>query len=670
MSDISIPGVTNTYNTDSMIEELMRLERIPLNRMEEQLKEYEFEQKSWRELNVTLSRFRESAKELYGFQNPFNERVAESSDPDFLTATASREAIESTSEVEIIQLAKADRFLSSSLDEDYRLDAGTYSFQIGEDELSVRFRGGSLKSFADTINRRSNGLLRASVVRNTADTQILSLESSRTGVENRLFFDEDTVPLAVDLGLIRENKNELYEFLPLVTDIREWEKPLSEDGFVELPTGVTFKPGTEGRIPTSLNHAQSSGKVIEFTVNITMIPEDLIDETGPPPGPAIPATGEIIFEDLTVFSESSKVDIPEWESPPPPPRTDDLSVFFLQEGTRIIPVDPIPSGVSSRTYRINLDDKVGSLSSFNIRNNNTHREISVSGIKIYDPEARGDYEPSNPISTAQDSIIHVDGIPITRNSNQIDDVVPGVTLSLKRETRDPVNLEIGPDREIVKEEIINFIGTYNRIVAEINILTGSDPAIIEQIEYFTAEEKENAMEKLGLYQGDSTLIQMKGRFQRIMMEPYTTEAEQDLSLLAQIGISTNSAGGGGLDTTRLRGYLEIEEDKLDKLLEEQFPAIKDLFGFDTDGDLIIDSGVAYELDNYAKSYVETGGIISYKVTSLDTRIERANDDIDDYNVKLETREDELRREYGMMEGALSRMRDSTRALDNLNRNNN
>ncbi|MBI9103401.1 MAG: flagellar filament capping protein FliD [Spirochaetales bacterium] len=670
MSDISIPGVTSKYNTDSMIDELMRLERIPLTRMENQVEDYEFERQAWKDLNLNLSKFRDSSKKLYGFQNPFNERVATSSDSDYLTATANRDSMEGSSEIEIIQLAKADRLLSSSLDEDYRIESGTYSFQVGDDEVSIRFRGGSLKSFADTINRRSGGLLRASVVRNTANTQILSLEASKTGAENRLFFESDSIELAKELGLIEEVRNELIELGPEPADFREWERPLDSSSLsISASGGVTLPPVTEGKIPLSMSGSQLAGKILEYTLDVQVLPEQIAAVETPPPGPSIPPTGSIEFGDISIFSATSKVDIPAWEPPLPPPRTDDLSVFFLQEGDRVVSLDNIPAGeTSSRTYRIELNDKVGSLSSFNIRNNNTHREVSVSGIKIYDPNARGDYVPANPISTARDSIINIDGIPITRDSNQIEDVVPGVTLNIKRESDEPITLDVGPDRELVKEDIINFVGTYNRVVAEINILTGSDTDIIDQLDYFTSEEKEDARKKLGLYQGDSTLRQMKSRLQRIMMEPYTTSAEQSLALLAQVGISTNSASGG-YDSTRMKGYLEIEEDTLDASLESLFEPIKELFGQDSDGDLIIDSGVAYELDNYAKSYVETGGIISYKVSSLDTRIDNTKDDIDDYNDKLETKEQQLRTEYGMMEGALESMQDSTRALNNLNNNN-
>ena len=38
MSDISIPGVTSKYNTDKMIDALVKAERVPLDRLNEDVK--------------------------------------------------------------------------------------------------------------------------------------------------------------------------------------------------------------------------------------------------------------------------------------------------------------------------------------------------------------------------------------------------------------------------------------------------------------------------------------------------------------------------------------------------------------------------------------------------------------------------------------------------------
>jgi flagellar hook-associated protein 2 len=91
------------------------------------------------------------------------------------------------------------------------------------------------------------------------------------------------------------------------------------------------------------------------------------------------------------------------------------------------------------------------------------------------------------------------------------------------------------------------------------------------------------------------------------MDPYPTSLGRELSLLAQVGISTNSSSfGGSLDATKLRGYIEINEQTLDAALTEKLDAVKELFGSDTNNDLVVDSGVAFAIDAYTRGFTQTG----------------------------------------------------------------
>jgi flagellar hook-associated protein 2 len=153
-----------------------------------------------------------------------------------------------------------------------------------------------------------------------------------------------------------------------------------------------------------------------------------------------------------------------------------------------------------------------------------------------------------------------------------------------------------------------------------------------------------------------------------MMDPALAPlAEGDLIMLAQIGITTDSRKGGssGYDASRMRGYLEIDEAALDKALEENFEGVKAIFGSDTDGDLIVDSGVSYKLDQYIKAFVETGGIIALKTRTLDQQITDQKKLIATLEQQLLAKEEELKRQYGLMEGALNTMNSTSNSLNNL-----
>ena len=48
---ISIPGVTDKYKTNDLVEALMETERIPLKREQNQLEVYQSQQNAWRDVN-------------------------------------------------------------------------------------------------------------------------------------------------------------------------------------------------------------------------------------------------------------------------------------------------------------------------------------------------------------------------------------------------------------------------------------------------------------------------------------------------------------------------------------------------------------------------------------------------------------------------------------------
>jgi flagellar hook-associated protein 2 len=141
-------------------------------------------------------------------------------------------------------------------------------------------------------------------------------------------------------------------------------------------------------------------------------------------------------------------------------------------------------------------------------------------------------------------------------------------------------------------------------------------------------------------------------------------------MLAQIGISTFFIGpNAGYNQSGLRGYLQIDEKKLDAAIEQHLPAIRQLFGSDTSGDMIIDSGVAYNIDSVSKPFVETGGIISLKTGTLDSRISQDKRRIDTMDRQLAAKEAELKVQYSRMENAFSRMEQMTSSLENFSRQN-
>jgi len=664
MSDITIPGVTSKVDTQKIIDALMEVERQPLKRMQTDADLLTKRKTAWQDFNRALTTRREGARGLYGFENPFNDRIVDSSDGSSITATASRQAIDETLSVAVKRVATADRFLSRSLARDFAVGAGEYVFSVGGKEIRLAYSGGSLKDFADALTRKGGDLLRASVVNDTKDTQVLVIESRKTGAENRLVFSGAAAELGLQTGMLARKLSASRE-LPLTErSLAAWATTLDPSQY-KLSDGVlTLEPGAELKIPVQPSVALDERMVLELSVKVEVLPDTYRAPT-PPAGPRVPDTGAIEFGGVRIESGKSQAPLPEWQAPKPPARVDDPQVLFLESGGKVVSLPPLADSAEFQKVTVEVGKLAGSLDSLDLRNRNTHRRISITDVALVDVTQRGDYVPANAVSEAADAVLSLDGVEVSRPANVIDDVVPGVTLTLKAPSKGNVELSVHRDAEGIKTTVLSLVGAYNRIITDVDVLTRKDAAVIDQAGYLTDDEKKKASERLGLLTGETTLANLKSSLQQIMMNPYPTSRSRDLTLLAQIGIATDlRRPGSGIDKTRLRGYLEVDEAKLETAIAAWPDAVRELFGNDTDGDLAVNAGVAYSLDALLRPYVQTGGILANRIAGADTLIARNSREISDYQKHLTDYEAELKRKYGIMEGALSEMEKNSQTLKN------
>jgi len=663
MSDIYIPGVKSRLGSEKIVEDLMRVERIPKDRALQQIEAYKLERGYWQELGRRITTLRESVRSLYSFQNPFAERKALSSDEAIVSATATRQAVEQEKTFVVKQIAKADRFLSNPLDSSFRVEAGTYTFRVGKNEISFDYRGGTLKDFTEVLNRRGKGTIRAAVLNVEKGKQSLILESLITGAENRLTFSGAAESLARSVGITEQGPEE--KILPEKADV--------------FPEDLTVTAGDTKTInfPEAAQELSANkGMVLRFESSTKVIPPGVDVPETPPSGPEIPGAGSVSFGGITIDNDPSSVPLPEWEPSPAPERVDDMDFISLvfTDGTKAaLPLIKDSDGFISSG--VNLDEITAgrTIASLEITNNNTHRDISIRNVEIINTAPRPDTKPANALSTAQDAILVMDGIEIRRPSNEIDDLIPGVKITAKTASPDEVTISVVPDREAAKEAIITMVGNYNRLIGELNVLTRNDERVIHELTYFTPEEQAEMRKRLGVFAGDSMLSQFRNNLLQAVTGSYLTQSGPDLSMLAQIGIGTDVRRSGattGYDPSRLRGYLEIDEKVLDAALQGDLRPIQQLFGYDTDGDFIVDSGVSFNMETLLKPYVETGGIISLKTGTIDSKIKQEERTIVTLDRQLEAKEAALRRQYNQMEDAYSRMEKMGTSLDNFSRQSN
>jgi len=679
MAGLNIPGVTDTYNTNDTIEKLMKVERIPLTREQNQLETLKAEKDAWREINSRLSTLRDSTKSLYSFENPFSNKLTTSSEENAITAEASRTADIQSFKIDVLQPASSDRLLTDELEKDYKVEKGIYTFKVGEKKVSVNWKGGSLKDFSDALNKRSNGTIKTMLIGASQGKKSFLIEAVETGKENKLIFEDDAKTWAEKSGILGKANDDFVEFGKSFRDLKETtyfelnknelmpDIKFSNTSFKDNVITLNPRGAFELDVPSKVSTIENSHISFKITANDV---EDITTEINNSLlYPEIPESGEISFGGITIFNSDSEstFEVPENQPDPLNPIIDEniLSVRMSDGTEKNI---SIPDLLSGKEVTVNFN--AANVESIILKNTNTSKQFTISDFSASNPDSQDGLVPKHAISKADDAIIKYEGITVTRPSNKIDDIIPEITLNIKDKTEKTATLAVKPDVDSSKEALITFVGKYNQAVAELNILSQTKPELIEELDYLTDDEKEKERERLGLFQTDFSLSSIKSNMSTIVNSGYATSDAAQITMLSQIGISTNASGfSNSYSQGKLRGYLEIDEKKLDSALENNLNDIKSMFGFDSDGDLIIDSGIAYQLDKQLTAYTQTGGILAMKTSSLDSKIKSSEQKIARLETQMDDKEAELRKKFSTMQGSLNSLESQQNSISNFSKQN-
>ena len=679
MAGLNIPGVTDQYNTNDTVEKLMKIERIPLTREQNQLESLKTEKNAWRDINTKLSSLRDNTKTLYSFENPFNSKLTSSTEEYAITAEANRSASLQSFKVDVIQAASSDRFLTDELENDFKVPVGTYTYKVGEKQITFNWKGGTLKDFSNAINKRGNNIIKSSIIGASAGNKSLLIEAVPTGKENRLIFEDDAKTFAFDSGMVDKIKSHTQTFASSQTEILpvnkiEYDEPvympplsLTNTKYDEEKQTATVEPRGAYQVKVPEKILRDTDLHLQFTITQKET-EDITPEINKTLiQPELPDAGTAEYGGIIISNNLSDTNLnlpPEPPAPLEPVKTNSILYAVIEDGSeKEIPYTPAEDGKAAQ-IDVKLLEYPG-LKAIAIRNLNTGTSYEISSFTALDPVKDLGYGPKHPVSTADDAIIKYEGITITRSSNKIDDVVPEITLNIHDKTEKTATIAVKPDTEASKAAIIEFVGKYNQAVAELNILSQNKQEIIDELDYLSPDEKEAEQKKLGLFQSDFSLTNIKSNMSSTLAARYLFSDTAEITMLSQLGIATNAGGySGGYSQSKLRGYLEIDEKKLDDAISNHLDDIKMLFGYDSDGDLIVDTGIAYKLDKQISAYTQTGGILAMKTSSLDSKIKSSESKISKLENQMAKKEAELRNKYSQMEGSLNSLEAQQNTISN------
>lgn len=132
---------------------------------------------------------------------------------------------------------------------------------------------------------------------------------------------------------------------------------------------------------------------------------------------------------------------------------------------------------------------------------------------------------------ADDAVVVIDGITVTRETNTINEVIPGVTFTaVGNNTGAPATISINQDVAAISGKVQAFVDAYNQIKSLTDDLTD-----------FDEEEGIGA-----LLTGDSTVRNLMSQLRRFMTRSVVGVESGALRALVDLGISTNQNAGYNL----------------------------------------------------------------------------------------------------------------------------
>lgn len=193
----------------------------------------------------------------------------------------------------------------------------------------------------------------------------------------------------------------------------------------------------------------------------------------------------------------------------------------------------------------------------------------------------------------------IDGIAFSRASNTIDDVVPGMSLTLKKAAPgQPVDIGASRPLDMIKQTVSDFVDVYNQL--------------------------KKSLQTASKMSGPTTgLRELERDLQSLVGKVLTSGS--GINRLADIGISTTK-----------EGLLSIDKTRLDAVLVSDAGAVEAMFNPLRDGThtATTDPGIAGALDAIRDKAIASDGVIGRVEKSLTDKNKSLTDEL----AKVETRE--------------------------------
>jgi flagellar hook-associated protein 2 len=650
---VTMGGMSSGLDTDNIIQKLVEVEARPIRQWTSEKENYSRRKDALGDLKSSLTKLNESAKDLYGYRASYNDKKAVSSNQSILEATANKIAEKGTKEIKVKELASNHKITSDKISKDEKLPSVKFKITVNGESQSISFKGGTIEKLRDKINEVASEIVSTTHVKIDGTNYILIIESKIAGKKGEIILSGDKDFLK-KIGMVSGEKGENQEKTKLVfnnnnfsTYTGEREVPKEDGSFEVAQDGNSIKINGVLWREFTLPITSIIKKDTVLEVNVDYKKEVVVEE-------AIPFRMEIGPEEeinikgikLKGYNVSRIRPIEKTDDKDKAPDIVGIGVVAIDNEKRIEKIYERGKDVKGKqVLPIGNDFNEKTVSKIIFYCNDGSVKFSAANIST-PIKGTGDLEPKNVVKNAGDAKIELDGVEIVRDkNNNLNDVIKGVDLNLKRSSSEPVTLKIEPDIDKAIDNIKKFVKAYNDYLDLNTKLTKT--ATITKPDNFAKSKSD-----IGLFAGDMTILRLENSLRTAVGEAYPSRSENPIKILVQTGISTGAINAEW--QTIKEGKLIIDENKLKSTIENNAEGITEFFGSDTDGDNRIDNGLAYKVETNLRPYLTSGkSVLAAKVDLENEAIKSSDNRIDRHKEHLKKYEENLRSKFASMEKSVN-----------------
>ena len=201
---------------------------------------------------------------------------------------------------------------------------------------------------------------------------------------------------------------------------------------------------------------------------------------------------------------------------------------------------------SATPYRLVLSSSAtGAASSLKIT---ATGDATVSALMANDPAGGTAAQNLTQTQAALNANLSVNGIPVSKASNTISDIIPGVTVNLAKASATPITLTVAPDTTTVSKNVNSFVTAYNALKTTLSTLTAYD----------------KTTKTAAVLQGNLAVLNMQSDLNNLLNTP--AAGAGSFNSIAQIGVTFQSDG-----------TLAVNSTQLSKALSSNFSSVAGLF---------------------------------------------------------------------------------------------